>query len=97
MRLGFVTTPNTVVFALHFSTGNGDCQLRQGNPGRKARPLVLAEVLNRSASFKKMPCQSRVLLAFRGRLFVVRWRGWIFGNAEARMCAHERIPIALKH
>jgi len=21
MRLGFVTTPNTVVFALHFSTG----------------------------------------------------------------------------
>jgi hypothetical protein len=27
----------------------------------------------------------------------VRQRGWIFGNAEARMCARERIPIAPKH
>ena len=96
MRLGFVTTPDKVVFALHFSTGNRDCQLRRGNPGRKARPLVLAEVLNRGSmrlyKEKEEDAVSGVRLAFLGRLFVVRPQQCDqFGHAEPRICMRERI------
>src|SRR6266850_3279791 len=69
MRLGFVTTPNTLGFALHISTGSGDYQHLPGNPGRKARALVLAEILKRGVSSKKMPCQPGARLACRRRLF----------------------------
>ena len=94
MRLGFVTTPDKVVFALHFSTGNRGCQLRRGNPGRKARPLVLAEVLNRGHMrlYKEEDAVSGVRLAFLGRLFVVRpQQRDQFGHAEPRSCKRERI------
>ena len=40
-------------FCTAFFYRNRDCQLRRGDPGRKARPLVLAEALNRGASYKE--------------------------------------------
>jgi hypothetical protein len=95
MRLGFVTTPDTVVFALHFSTGNRDCQLRRGNPGRKARPLLLAEVLNCVASYKE---KEEDAVSIRGMtciprgLFVVRPQQCDqFGHTGPRICMRERI------
>jgi hypothetical protein len=52
-------------------------------------------IIRRSRVNQRPTCTPRASVVVRPA--GVRQRGWIFGNAEARMCARERIPIALKH
>ena len=67
----------------------------------EGRALVLAGygivsfIIRRRRLNQRPTCTPRASVVVRPA--GVRQRGWIFGNAEARMCARERIPIAPKH
>jgi hypothetical protein len=56
---------------------------------------IVAFIIRRRRLNQRPTCTPRASVVVR--LAGVRQRGWIFGNAEARMCARERIPIAPKH
>ncbi len=56
---------------------------------------IVASIIRRGCVNQHPTCTPRTSVVVRPA--GVRERGWIFGNAEARMCARERIPIALKH
>jgi hypothetical protein len=56
---------------------------------------IVASIIRRGRVNQRPTCTPRAYVVVRPA--GVRQRGWIFGNAEARMCAREKIPIALKH
>ncbi len=56
---------------------------------------IVASIIRRSRVNQRPTCTPRASVV--ARTAGVRQRDWSFGNAEARMCARERIPIALKH
>ncbi len=56
---------------------------------------IAASIIRRGRANQHPTCTPRTSVVVRPA--GVRQRGWIFGNAEARMCARERIPIAPKH
>src|SRR5437016_3253737 len=61
MRLGFVTTLNTVVFTLHFSIGREDATIRQGVPAASSihsagqLSLMFGHIEPRTCSRERIP------------------------------------------